>query len=153
VNAKRETVAAALLTLLQGATIAGITGLTQFVTISRATTPWSNITPGDQPAIYVIHSGEQLMQNQAYGLTKYCLHYELVIYARADASPAAVPDTLINALLDSIDAVMQSTPPGERQTLGGVVYHAWIEGEILIDSGILDEQIAILVPIKVLTGI
>src|ERR1700731_4659884 len=122
---------------LLGATQYTIPGAspTKFQTVGRDAAIWSNISPGDQPALYLVHSGEQVMQNTAYGLAKYALHFEILIYARADASPNAVSDTMINAMLDAIDTQMQSVPPGERQTLGGVVYHAWIEGEILIDSG------------------
>lgn len=150
----RETVSAALLTLL-GATQFTIPGGSPqtFQTVGRNAAIWSNVPAGDQPALQLIHSGEQVVQNTAYGLAKYALHFEVLIYARADASPNAVADTMINAMLDAIDAQMQSTPPGERQTLGGIVYHAWIEGEILIDTGILDQQVAILIPIKVLSGI
>lgn len=153
-NVSRETVAAALLTLLQPTQYTLPGGQpTLFQTVGRNVQTWGAIAVGDQPAMFIVHSGEQIVQSQAYGLSKYMLHFELVIYARADASPAAVPDTLINAMLDAIDAQMQSAPKGERQTLGGVVYHAWIEGDVFIDSGILDQQIAMLVPVKVLTGI
>jgi hypothetical protein len=155
VKVPRETVANALLTLLAATqfTPPGAAAPTTFQTVGRNVHTWGNISQADMPALYLIHPGEQVVQNQAYGLPKYALHFEVLIYARADAAPSGVPDSLINAMLDAIDTQMQSTPPGEKQTLGGVVYHAWIEGEILIDSGILDQQIAILIPIKVLTGI
>jgi hypothetical protein len=147
----RETVAAALFTLLQGTQIAG---LPAFKKTGRRVQLWSNTNAGDQPAMFLAHTGEQAVQSQSYGLTKYLLHFEILIYARADASPQTVPDTLINSLLDAIDTQMQSTPPGERQTLGNTVVHAWIEGEILIDGAILDQQqIVIMVPVRVLTGI
>ncbi len=149
-NVPRETVAAALLTLLQGTQIGGNPA---FLTTGRRARVWSDVTPGDQPALFVIHPGERALQDQALGLTKWMLHFDILIYLRADASPTAVPDTAINAILDAIDAQMQSKPPAERQTLGGVVYHAWIEGDIFIDSGILDQQVAIMIPVHVLTGI
>jgi hypothetical protein len=147
----RESVAAALFTLLQATQIAGQPA---FKSSSRRPKIWSNATPAEQPAMYLAHTGEQLVQNQSYGLTKYLLHFEILIYARADATPSTVPDTLINSILDAIDAQMQSTPPGDRQTLGNVVYHAWIEGEILIDGAILDQQqVVIMIPVRVLVGI
>src|SRR6266404_1488272 len=128
----REIVAAALFTLLQGTQIGG---LPAFKSTSRRPQIWTNSPIANQPAMYLAHTGEQAVQSQSYGLTKYLLHFEILIYARADGSPNAVPDTLINSLLDAIDAQMQSTPPGDRQTLpGNVAYHAWIEGEILIDG-------------------
>lgn len=146
----RETVAAALFSLLQTTQIGGNPA---FLTTGRRGRIWSNVTPDDQPAMFLIHSGESAVQSQAPGLTKWLLHFEMLVYLRVDPSPTATPDTTINAILDAIDAQLQSMPPGERQTLGGVIYNAWIEGQILIDTGILDQQVAILVPIKCLTGI
>jgi hypothetical protein len=143
----REAVATALFNLLAATQISSQPA---FKTTSRRAKVWSNTNNADQPAMYLIHTGEQVLQNQIFGVPKYLLHFEVVIYARADANPAIAPDTQINSLLDAIDAQMQTTtPPGERQTLGGLVYHAWIEGEILIDTGILDQQVAIMVPVKV----
>jgi hypothetical protein len=149
VNVPRETIAAALLTLLQGTKIGGQPA---FLTTGRRARVWGDVTPGDQPAAFLNHGGETAMQDKAYGATKWLLHFEIVIYLRADATPDAVPDTAINAILDAVDAQILGTP-GQRQTLGKVVYQTWIEGEILIDTGILDQQVAILIPIKVLTGI
>jgi hypothetical protein len=149
-NVSREAVAAALFTQLAGTKIGGVS---PFNTTGRRARIWSDLSPGDQPAMFLIHTGEQAVQNQAPGLTKWMLHFEVLIYARVDPSPSSTPDTFINAILDALDAQMQTTPPGERQTLGGVIYNAWIEGQIFIDTGILDQQIAILVPIRVMTGI
>jgi hypothetical protein len=42
---------------------------------------------------------------------------------------------------------------GERQTLGGIVNNAWINGEVMIDTGILDQQCALLIPVDVETGL
>jgi hypothetical protein len=146
VNVAREAVSIALYNLLAATKI---DNLPAFKSTSRKGKVWSNASSADQPSMFVIHTGEQVLQNQIFGLPKYLLHFEIVIYARADANPSVAPDTLINGLLDAIDAQMQSQTPGERQTLGGVVYHAWIEGEILIDTGIVDQQIAVMVPVKV----
>jgi hypothetical protein len=143
-------VALALFNLL---TSTHIGGMPASKSTSRKAKVWSNTNAADQPAMFLVHSGEQAVQNQSYGLTKYLLHFEILIYARADANPSSSPDTLINGLLDALDAQLQSVPPGERQTLGGLVQHAWIEGEILIDTGILDQQIAIMIPVRVLSGI
>ena len=48
---------------------------------------------------------------------------------------------------------MNSSPIGERQTLGGIVNNAWIEGEVIMDTGILDQQLALMVPVSVECGI
>ena len=147
-NVAREAVAEALYNLLAATQV---NNQAAFKSSSRKAKVWSNTNNSDQPAMFLIHTGEQVLQNQVFGLPKYLLHFEILIYARADANPSVTPDTLINGLLDAIDAQLQSKPPAERQTLGNLVYHAWIEGEILIDTGIIDQQIAVLVPVKVRT--
>ena len=149
-NVAREVVATALFNLLKATQV---NSAAAFVTTGQNPKIWSNTTPGDQPAMYLIDVGETVVQNQAYGLSKYVLHFEILVYVRADASPLAIPATQLRTLRDAIDAQMQSVPPGERQTLGGVVYHAWIEGDVLVDTGILDKQCVIMIPVKVLTGI
>ena len=149
-NVAREVVATALFNLLKATQV---NGSSPFVSMGQNPKIWSKLTPGDQPAMYLVDIGETVVQNQAYGLSKYLLHFEILIYVRADASPAAIPATQLRTLRDAIDAQMQSIPPGERQTLGNVVYHAWIEGEVLVDTGILDQQCVVMIPVKVLTGI
>lgn len=147
---KRETVANALISLLATATI---NGSPAFVKVGRNAKIWSNVDAADQPAMYLIHYGDSVVQKQSFGLPKYTFHFVIMIYIRADAGPDAVPDTVINQMLDAIGLALQSIPPGEKQTLGGLVENAWVEGEILIDSGILDQQCVIQIPVKVVTGI
>lgn len=147
-NVDREAVANALFNLVAGTQISN---QAVFKTKSRKVRLWSNVVPADQPAMFLAHTGEQVLQNEVFGVAKYLLHFEIVIYARGDANPAVTPDTLVNSLLGALDTQMQSVPPGQRQTLGGLVYHAWIEGDVLIDGGVLDNQVAIMVPVRVRT--
>ena len=66
------------------------------------------------------------------------------MYIRGDASldPSAIlPATQLNAVWKSIENILSSSPIGERQTLGGIVNNAWIEGEVMMDTGILDQQL------------
>ena len=150
-NNTRESIAAALFALLQGAKVGGSS---PFTTMTRSARVWSDTGPDQMPALLLIHTGEQATQQGPFGLTRWKMNFDCLIYLRRDAGPDATFDTQLNNILDAIDSVMQSTPDqGQRQTLGGLVTHAWIEGEILIDPGILDQQAAILIPIKVLTGI
>jgi hypothetical protein len=145
----REVISVALFDLL--ANNAGIQEL--FVTTSRAAKMFTEVDASLQPALYLMKVGEQTVQNEAYGLTKYILEYRILAYARADATPETIYETLLNQMLDAVDAAMQSTPPGENQTLGGVVTNAWIEGATDVDTGVLQQQCALVIPIKVITGI
>lgn len=127
-----------------------------FKTMDRKGKIWTNVTPADQPYIGLIERGGMVVQNQAIGLTKHTLHFLILVYIRGDASqdPTAIlPATLLNAVWKGIEQIMNSSPMGERQTLGGIVNNAWIEGEVVMDTGILDQQLALMVPVSIDCGI
>ncbi len=160
-NVSRESVAQALLTLLQGVNANISYAPAKFQLISRKGAIWSNTPPANQPAMYIIQVAEHSTESasptfpgmQSIGAQKWIMDFTLQIYALADESGVPVPDTLINAILDGIDKTLQSQPPGERQTLGGLVTNCWIEGTIVIGTGQLDTQLALLVPVRCITGI
>lgn len=113
---------------------------------------WGNVAPANQPALFVFLPDEDGKQDEAFGLSKWVLEYKVLVYARADAEPDTVPETILNAYRLAIFSAIRSTPPGEKNTLGGRVEHAWIEGQILRDMGILDQQLVLMIPVKVLIG-
>ena len=162
----REPIAQALFTLLAGAY--------PWATKSRQAKIWTSSDP--QPAMYQIAPGEGDSQPEM-ALTEYRLNYLCLVYFKADPSPDGsaahpFPDTVINAILQAIESKL-GTPSGERvqnlQVVGQQpvvtpghavaptpvtnVINCWIEGRIDKDSGILDSQCAILIPIVVLCGI
>lgn len=143
-NNSREAIASALFTLLQNGF--------QWSKSSRTATIWSNVDAAEQPAMFLIHTHEAVNQNQAMGLPKWTMYFTCLIYAKVDPSTGGPPsDTQINTYIDAIDNALHPSP-GEKQTLGGLVLDAFITGDLMIDPGILDQQIAIVIPIRVLTG-
>lgn len=109
--------------------------------------------PGNQPTFYLCKVAEGVEQRQAIGLPHYVLHYRMVFFFKIDPTAPTAPATAANALLDAVDALLTSTPPGERVTLGSLgVNNVWVEGTTWIVGGISDQQMAVEVPIKVETG-
>jgi hypothetical protein len=141
-----ETIAVALFNLLQTSGFA-------FNTYDRKGALPEKVNQADQPYLGLVQLGQSVVQNQAHGLEKWQLHFRVLVYIRADAIPSAIPATQLNAALKAIVGVMRSGPYGEAQTLGGLVINAWIDGDVLEDTGILDQQCALLIPIAVLVGI
>jgi hypothetical protein len=142
-----ETIEAALFALLQENTY-------PFATYDRRGQLPENVPAANQPYLGLVHLADVQVENQAQGLEKWLMHFRVLVYIRADASPTAIPATEMNKALQAIVQVMRSSPPiGERQTLGGLVDNAWIEGTVLRDTGILDQQCALLIPIIVDTGL
>jgi hypothetical protein len=162
----REPIAQALFTILAGAY--------PWQTKSRQGQIWSNVA--EQPAMFLIAPSENDQQPEM-ALTEYKLNYLCLVYFKADPAPDGsaahpYPDTVINAMIGAIEAKL-GTPTGERvqnmQVVGQQpviapgnaaaptpvtnVINCWIDGRIDKDSGILDNQAAILLPIVVLCGI
>jgi hypothetical protein len=125
----------------------------EFLSMNRRGNIWGNVAPADQPYLALIERGGTGVQNKAIGLEKWTLHFLVLVYIRADAQPSAIPATPINAAWKAIASAMNSSPIGERQTLGGLVNNAWIGGQVMIDTGILDNQCVLLIPIDVETGL
>ncbi len=121
--------------------------------MSRALKEFSQVAPQDQPAFFLTHLGETPAQDQAWGVTKFLIHYLGLVCFMGDATPEFIPDQVVNPILDALDQTMLAVPPGEKQTLSGLVENAWIEGRGWINTGVQQNQYALGVFIEVLTGI
>jgi hypothetical protein len=72
-----------------------------------------------------------------------------LIYYKPQASPFTT-DPLTNAIVDGVEAAFVPDGLTGTVTLGGLVAHAWIEGEVFKAGGDLNDQAMIVVPIKLL---
>ena len=139
----REQIMSALVTLVEGS--AG------FVSVERRLRHWGKVA--GQPAAFVLETGNQYQQHGGSFPPIRELEAEIVIYASTD--PQAPPGTTLNALLDAVEQALMP-PPGQAQTLGGLVAHCWIGGDdgqkarIEIFEGHLGEQAAAVIPIRIL---
>ncbi len=146
-NVPREQVSIALFNLISPAY--------PWKTAQRAGMMWQDVGSVGQPAMFVFQIGESGTQAQAIGLTKWRLHFWCMIYLRADAAQISQQTTIETQMNDILDKIEKALQPirGEKQTLGGIVNNAWIEGQIIIDTGILDQQCALIIPVMVETGV
>lgn len=122
----------------------------------RGTEIWSNVASVDQPFLGLLCPREAANQPQSWGLTRWERFYFAMIYMRRDQMPLEEGQyfsDLIDDMLDAIDTSLLGSPSGEANTLGGLVTQCSIDGDIMVDSGILDNQAVILVPIHVVVGI
>jgi hypothetical protein len=110
----------------------------------------------EQPYLGLVRPRTSATQQKAFGLTIWELQYVGVVYMRKDATqlaPGVYWQDFLDDIEDTIDKAFQPATVGTPNTLNGLVTNCWIEGDIEIDPGILDQQIAMFIPIKVLTGI
>jgi hypothetical protein len=146
-----EQVYAALFALLQSATFAG--GI-KIKSSTRAFMIPDQVAPADMPALILVEGPMPVEQKVIFGPAKWTFTAIAVLYVRAEGtmvpnqSPLSVATA--NRLIWGIQNAFETQPPYQKQTLGGLVVHAWIEGEVM--PQVVNEQIVITVPIYMLAG-
>ena len=150
-NVTREAIMSALLIKLAGVVFAApISGQTNFVTLSRRLKLWSDVPKSQRPALFIAEHREQpAYQNEALA-AKTTLHVDLFVYI--DSSDRnTTPAIALNTILDAIETALKPGPlDNNRQTLGGLVSHCRIDGQVLKDPGDLDGDGLLWVPLKLL---
>ena len=133
----REAIYSALFAKLRTAAV--------FQTASRRLKHWSDVSPADQPALF--QSQRRETANTLPGLnTIWELRVDVYLYARAPDQENP-PAQILNPLLDALAATLAPDPITNKQRLGGLVEHVWIEGEIETDEGVLGDQGVCIVPL------
>lgn len=143
-NPSRETIATALFGLINTVTMQAT-----FKTISRRPKVWDAAT--DMPAIYLFQPEEEYSYEHGAATPPMArLDFDVIIYTNSGLDPNATPDTQMNNCIDALETAIAGKPPGQPQTLGGIVHHAWIEGPIHRAPGYLDGQGMAFLTIRVL---
>lgn len=137
----RETIIAALFDL-------ALTAAT-FNTSGRRLLLWSKVA--SFPALFVQSTGTHYPSRDARGLPpKRTITAELWVYTDVGKDPNANPEQSLNDIIDAIEAALAPNVVSNVQTLGGIVSHAWIEGEIEQFPGVLDGIAKAIIPVKIL---
>lgn len=138
----REDIYSALFALVGGAA--------PFVTKTRRIKEYSDVDAATQPAILQVELGEK-WDAPAGKPPIVTLNCRLYIYCES-SDPGAPVSTQLNALLDAVMGALASSQwQNYRQTLGGLVSHARIAGDVTIAEG-LSGQSEALVPIEILVN-
>lgn len=107
----------------------------------------------DMPALILVPGPLHSEQKEFFGTSKWTFSALAAVYVRAEgtANPDPLPVTVANYIVWGLRAALEDTqPPYQKQQLGGLVEHAWIEGEVGVAAS--TEQIQITVPILMLGG-
>lgn len=146
----RETAYAALWTLLL--TVPAPAG-SVWGERKRGVKQWDQVPPGSQPAMFLQQGPQRASRRREQGLTTWEWYAEAMVYFRYDTIGTDADWLFTNTLIDSLDTVIQGSR-GERQTLGGVIYDCYIDGECGLYDAIDDpNQGVVLIPIVMLSGI
>jgi hypothetical protein len=138
----REPIYAALFALVSTAA--------NFVTVSRRLRHWTDVGAAEQPALFLIQKSENAEERRPLPV-KWRATVDLYVYAQAPDELTA-PATIINPLLDAVEAALAPDPVTHVQTLGGLVQHCWIAGRITTDEGVLGGQAVAIVPLEILVS-
>jgi len=116
-------------------------------TFTRKLKHWNDVANEDQPALYMSQTGE--MAKPILGLPPaIVLECDLYLYVQTNGEEVG---PIINPILDAIGNAL--TPPqgaDNKQTLGGLVHHCWIEGQTQIFEGNLGDEAVATIPVKML---
>lgn len=142
-NAARETIYAALHTL-----VASTPGIR---TASRRLKMWTEVAPADQPAIFTVQRHETSKVTTRMP-TIHELYVDIVLYGNnggQDQSGVA-PMSILNPIVDAIEAKLLPSAGAMEQTLGGLVERCRIDGDIQTDEGALGDQAVVIIPVTIL---
>jgi hypothetical protein len=118
-----------------------------FRTVTRKLKHWADTPVEDQPALYMAQNGE--VKNIVRGQpTRTVLEVELYIYVYTEGGEVG---PILNPLLDAVETCLEPKNDGDHaQTLGGLVHHCWLEGQVQIFEGNLGTEAVAIVPVKIL---
>jgi hypothetical protein len=139
----REPIYAALFGLLETAA--------HFAVVDRRLRHWSDVSPAEQPALFMAQKTELASVKTLGAPTVWTLAIDLYVYAHS-SDPYLAPATVLNPLIDAVEAALAPSATTGLQDLGQPeqVQHAYIAGKIETDEGVLGDQAVAIVPIEIL---
>lgn len=142
-NPTLETIDAALFALLQSSFT--------FVTSSRRLKFYGDTPMEDQPALFLATGDMEPRMNPLGQPYRWRLMRKIWLYAYTQ-DDTTTPSSIMNPVVNAILNVLKPTTPGDRVTLGGLVYNVQIAGRIMTDEGLLGPQAVAVIPVELLTG-
>ncbi len=122
---------------------------TTFNTSGRRLQLWSKVA--SFPALFIQSTGTHYPPRDMRGLPpKRAITAELWVYTDVGKDPNTNPEAALNDIIDAIEVALAPHAVTNVQTLGGLVSHAWIEGEIEQFPGVLDGIAKAIIPVKIL---
>lgn len=105
-----------------------------------------------KPAIFISEASE-VYANRSENLTYVTIQPILFLYIDTGLDQNTIPATTLNNLLDAIDAALAPDDPTTLKcTLGGLVSHCYVSGEVPKVPGDLDGEGMAVLPINILVS-
>jgi hypothetical protein len=137
----REPIYAALFAIAQN--IPGV------VTTSRTLKHYDDVPSSAQPAIFQ-RQLDQDAESQPNRPTKWYCEAEWYLYVNEGENPGIDSCTILNPIMDALEAALLPSLPAGRNSLGGLVYDCKISGKVQIYEAINGgPQTMAIIPIKI----
>jgi hypothetical protein len=139
----REPIYAALFGLIESAA--------DFAVVDRRLRHWSDVSPAEQPALFMAQKTETAAVKTLGAPIVWTLSVDLYLYAHS-SDPYLAPATILNPLLDAVEAALAPSAATGLQDLGlpAQIQHAYISGKIETDEGVLGDQAVAIIPVEIL---
>ena len=126
-------------------------GAARFASANRRLRHWTDVATAEQPALFMSEKGGHAAIKRLGAPIVWTLYAEFYIYVHS-SDPYLAPGTVLNPLIDALEATLAPTPTTGIQNLGmpEMVQHAYIAGKIETDEGILGDQAIAIVPVEIL---
>ena len=136
---------------IYAALFARVATAAKFVTAARRLRHWSDMTPAEQPALFMRQKTEVAAVPALGAPTLWTLNVELYVYAHA-SDPYVAPATVLNPLVDAVDEALAPVAATGVQDLGlpELVRHAYIAGKVETNEGVLRDQAIAIIPVEIL---
>lgn len=118
-----------------------------FRTSSRRLKHFADVSLDQRPALFMTCHTETPSYRSESSPAYQKIDVRLFVYLNTK-DDAIVGDTDINVVLDALDTALSPGVGEQRLTLGGLVSHCRVDGEIMRDPGDLDGDGIIIVPIS-----
>lgn len=122
-----------------------------FVTTSRRARLVKDVPAEEQPALFMEEGPGETVQNPGQGVPpKHLLYVDIGFYARLAEDKNVAPGSILNPLIDAIEAALAPDEDEEDQTLGKLVEYCRVNGKILKNEGLMDGQASVVIPVEIL---
>lgn len=118
-----------------------------FAETNRRVKLWGD--PQIKPSMFMAEHEEYTEQKTGLPY-KRSFKVKLIIYQDTAQAPGVAGSQENDRILDAVEAALIPTDGQQRQTLGGIVHHCFVEGNTFKDPGDLDGQGMMVVPITML---
>jgi hypothetical protein len=129
-----------------------VSGSASFITASRRLRLWTDVPASERPAIFQYERDDTYTLGQQY-TQRVEMNVDLYIYTAPGNDSGVIPISILNPLVDAVDAALKPSIVTRRQTLGGLVSHCYIDGKIMKDPGDIDGDGIAVIPVKILATV